>query len=62
MSLPVVYQPEAEDDIDSAYAWYEAQLTGPESNSWRNCARSWTAFGSLRNCMASFAETSAPRY
>ena len=28
MSLPVEYQPEAEDDIDAAYAWYEGQLTG----------------------------------
>ena len=28
MSLPVVYLPEAQDDIDSAYAGYEQRLAG----------------------------------
>jgi plasmid stabilization system protein ParE len=28
MSLPVAYLPEAEDDIDAAYAWYERQRAG----------------------------------
>lgn len=28
MSVPVVYQEEAEDDIDAAYAWYENQSVG----------------------------------
>jgi plasmid stabilization system protein ParE len=28
MSLPAVYLPEAEDDVDAAYAWYEGQLAG----------------------------------
>jgi hypothetical protein len=28
MSLPVVYLPEAQDDIDAAYAEYEQRLTG----------------------------------
>ncbi len=28
MSLPVVYLPEAEDDIDTAYSWYEGQRPG----------------------------------
>ena len=27
MSLPVTYLPEAEDDIDAAYSWYEQQRT-----------------------------------
>lgn len=28
MSLPLVYQSEAREDIDAAYAWYEEQRTG----------------------------------
>jgi len=28
MSFPVVYLPEAEDDIDSEYRWYERQRIG----------------------------------
>jgi plasmid stabilization system protein ParE len=28
MSLPVAYLPEAADDVDAGYAWYEHQLTG----------------------------------
>lgn len=28
MSVPVVYLPEAEDDIDAAYQWHEQQRTG----------------------------------
>ena len=28
MRLPVLYLPEAEDDIAAAYAWYEQQLAG----------------------------------
>jgi plasmid stabilization system protein ParE len=28
MSLPVAYLPEAEEDIDRAYAWYEGQRAG----------------------------------
>jgi len=28
MSVPVAYLPEAEDDIDAAYAYYEQRLTG----------------------------------
>ena len=28
MSVPAVYLPEAEDDVDAGYAWYEGQLAG----------------------------------
>ncbi len=28
MSVPVTYLPEAEDDIDAAYVYYEQRLTG----------------------------------
>jgi hypothetical protein len=28
MSVPVVYLPEAEDDIDAAYRWYEVNQSG----------------------------------
>ena len=28
MSRPIAYLPEAEEDIDAAYAWYEEQLAG----------------------------------
>ena len=28
MSVPVVYLPTAEDDIDEGFNWYEGQLTG----------------------------------
>ncbi len=28
MRLPVVYLPEAEDDVDAGYRWYEQQLPG----------------------------------
>lgn len=28
MSIPAVYLPQAEDDLDAAYGWYESQKTG----------------------------------